>query len=123
MGALLALLVDLTATSSHADVHLHGVYVPIGGGHHHGMVEEGMFEGIYDVEERENEFFVEEVREKMRQKMVSQVLEIGIIFHSIIIEVTLGLSQNICTIRPLVGALAFHQIFEGMGLGGCIAQV
>uniref|UniRef100_A0A166EG64 Zinc/iron permease n=1 Tax=Daucus carota subsp. sativus TaxID=79200 RepID=A0A166EG64_DAUCS len=30
--------------------------------------------------------------------------------------------KNKCTIRPLVAALAFHQIFEGMGLGGCIAQ-
>ena len=35
----------------------------------------------------------------------------------------MGMSQNVCTIRPLVAALAFHQIFEGMGLGGCVAQV
>lgn len=34
----------------------------------------------------------------------------------------MGMSQNQCTIKPLVAALAFHQIFEGMGLGGCIAQ-
>lgn len=60
---------------------------------------------------------------KLKQRLVSQVLEIGIIFHSVIIGVTLGMSQNQCTIRPLVAALAFHQIFEGMGLGGCIAQV
>ncbi|KNA23150.1 hypothetical protein SOVF_027480 [Spinacia oleracea] len=65
---------------------------------------------------------VEEMREKMRQRMVSQVLEIGIIFHSVIIGVTMGMSQNVCTIKPLVAALSFHQIFEGMGLGGCIAQ-
>lgn len=51
------------------------------------------------------------------------MLEIGIIFHSVIIGVTMGMSQNVCTIRPLVAALAFHQIFEGMGLGGCVAQV
>lgn len=60
---------------------------------------------------------------KLKQRLVSQVLEIGIIFHSVIIGVTLGMSQNVCTIRPLVAALAFHQIFEGMGLGGCVAQV
>jgi zinc transporter 1/2/3 len=60
---------------------------------------------------------------KVKQRLVSQVLEIGIIFHSVIIGVTMGMSQNKCTIRPLVTALAFHQIFEGMGLGGCIAQV
>jgi len=57
-----------------------------------------------------------------RQKLVSKVLEIGIIFHSIIIGITLGISENRCTITPLVGALAFHQFFEGMGLGGCLAQ-
>ncbi|XP_022148327.1 zinc transporter 6, chloroplastic [Momordica charantia] len=64
----------------------------------------------------------EEELVKLKQKLVSQVLEIGIIFHSVIIGVTMGMSQNQCTIRPLVAALAFHQIFEGMGLGGCIAQ-
>lgn len=56
------------------------------------------------------------------QKLVSKVLEIGIIFHSIIIGITLGMSENRCTIRPLAGALSFHQFFEGIGLGGCLAQ-
>lgn len=60
--------------------------------------------------------------EDQRQKVVSKVLEIGIIFHSIIIGITLGMSENRCTIKPLVGALAFHQFFEGIGLGGCVAQ-
>ncbi|KAF4352283.1 hypothetical protein F8388_005930 [Cannabis sativa] len=59
---------------------------------------------------------------RMKQRLVSQVLEIGIIFHSVIIGVTTGMSHNQCTIRPLVVALAFHQIFEGMGLDGYIAQ-
>ncbi|XP_028753608.1 zinc transporter 6, chloroplastic-like, partial [Neltuma alba] len=59
---------------------------------------------------------------KLKQRLVSQVWKIGIIFHSVIIGVTMGMSQNVCTIRPLVAALAFHQIFEGMGLGGCVAQ-
>ena len=63
----------------------------------------------------------EETRRK--QKMVSKVLEIGIVFHSVIIGVTMGMSQDVCAIRPLVVALSFHQVFEGMGLGGCIAQV
>lgn len=31
-------------------------------------------------------------------------------------------SQNVCTIRPLVTAMCFHQLSEGMGLGGCILQ-
>ena len=65
----------------------------------------------------------EEEEARKKQKMVSKVLEIGIVFHSVIIGVTLGMSQDVCAIRPLVVALSFHQVFEGMGLGGCIAQV
>lgn len=40
-----------------------------------------------------------------------------------IIGISLGASQNPETIKPLVVALSFHQMFEGMGLGGCIVQV
>lgn len=47
----------------------------------------------------------------------------GIIVHSVVIGLSLGASENPCTIRPLVAALCFHQLFEGMGLGGCILQV
>jgi len=35
----------------------------------------------------------------------------------------MGASGNSCTIRPIVIAICFHQLFEGMGLGGCILQV
>ncbi|PWZ40233.1 Zinc transporter 3 [Zea mays] len=51
-----------------------------------------------------------------------QVLELGILVHSVIIGVSLGASVRSSTIRPLVGALSFHQFFEGIGLGGCIVQ-
>ena len=47
----------------------------------------------------------------------------GIVVHSVVIGLSMGASQNPCTIRPLVAALCFHQMFEGMGLGGCIFQV
>ena len=43
--------------------------------------------------------------------------------HSVIIGISLGSSQSPQTIKPLLAALSFHQFFEGMGLGGCIAQV
>lgn len=43
--------------------------------------------------------------------------------HSVIIGISLGASQDPSTIKPLVVALSFHQMFEGMGLGGCIVQV
>ncbi|XP_027337826.1 zinc transporter 6, chloroplastic [Abrus precatorius] len=116
-GALMALVVDAVA-SSHVE---HAHYAAM------------------EAEEKEDEWRMEfvgggggggddsdservEELARLKQRLVSQVLEIGIIFHSVIIGVTMGMSQNVCTIRPLVAALAFHQIFEGMGLGGCIAQ-
>lgn len=59
---------------------------------------------------------------KVRQRVVSQVLEAGIVAHSVIVGIALGASQVPCTIKPLFAALTFHQLFEGMGLGGCIVQ-
>ncbi|KAL2620056.1 hypothetical protein R1flu_000261 [Riccia fluitans] len=55
--------------------------------------------------------------------VISQVLELGIVAHSVIIGVSLGVSNSPCTIRPLFGALCFHQFFEGFVLGGCISQI
>lgn len=54
---------------------------------------------------------------------IFQVLELGIVVHSVIIGISLGASQSPATIKPLLVALSFHQFFEGMGLGGCISQV
>ncbi|XP_029124604.1 zinc transporter 1 [Cajanus cajan] len=42
--------------------------------------------------------------------------------HSVIIGISLGVSESPKTMRPLVAALTFHQFFEGMGLGSCISQ-
>ena len=52
----------------------------------------------------------------------AQVLELGIVVHSVIIGISLGTSESPSTLRPLLGALSFHQFFEGIGLGGCIVQ-
>ncbi|KAI3498656.1 hypothetical protein L1887_34433 [Cichorium endivia] len=57
-----------------------------------------------------------------RYRVVSQVLELGIIVHSVIIGLSLGASKSPETIKPLIIALSFHQFFEGVGLGGCIFQ-
>ncbi|KAI7745082.1 hypothetical protein M8C21_013554 [Ambrosia artemisiifolia] len=130
IGVLTALLVDLTATS-HVDGYSHGH--GHGNGNHKEVTgytrigeDEEMKKTVVEIEtleaEEERRRVKEEEMVKLKQRMVSQVLEIGIIFHSVIIGVTMGMSQNQCTIKPLVAALAFHQIFEGMGLGGCIAQ-
>ncbi|MED6213048.1 hypothetical protein PIB30_089497 [Stylosanthes scabra] len=58
----------------------------------------------------------------LRHRVISQVLEIGIVVHSVIIGISLGACENAKTIKPLIAALTFHQFFEGMGLGGCISQ-
>lgn len=58
----------------------------------------------------------------IRHRVTAQVLELGIVVHSVIIGITLGTSQKLDTIKPLMVALSFHQFFEGMGLGGCITQ-
>ena len=125
IGVLLALLVDLTA-SAHMEQHGHGNGNGNGNGNGEYTVV-GIQEEMVGKKGSDASVKVEIMGEvdlvKVKQRLVSQVLEIGIIFHSVIIGVTMGMSQNKCTIRPLVTALAFHQIFEGMGLGGCIAQV
>lgn len=125
VGAIIALLVDVAASSHVED---RPQYAPVGS-------EDGGAGGVVAVKKVEAAVEMgvvtgsgchntqEEELAKLKQRLVSQVLEIGIVFHSVIIGVTLGMSQNRCTIKPLVAALAFHQIFEGMGLGGCIAQV
>ncbi|KAJ7969285.1 Fe(2+) transport protein 1-like [Quillaja saponaria] len=59
---------------------------------------------------------------QLRFRVVAMVLELGIIVHSVVIGLSLGASNNTCTIRGLIAALCFHQMFEGMGLGGCILQ-
>lgn len=128
IGVLTALLVDLTATS-HVDSYSHGhghgksnnQYKPIGASEEMVASRKKSAESGVELGGIGEGKTAEEVV-KMKQRLVSQVLEIGIIFHSVIIGLTMGMSQNQCTIRPLVAALAFHQIFEGMGLGGCIAQ-
>ncbi|KAJ4756719.1 zinc transporter [Rhynchospora pubera] len=58
----------------------------------------------------------------IRNRVISQVLELGISVHSVIIGMSLGASQSPSTIRPLIAALTIHQFFEGLGLGSCIAQ-
>ncbi|KAM0953650.1 putative zinc/iron permease [Dioscorea sansibarensis] len=119
IGAWLALLVDFAATSHATEPSAKPGYTPIGSEEAGKAVAIKVEMGCHGVAAVGDE---EERLAKLKQRMVSQVLEIGIIFHSVIIGVTMGMSQNRCTIRPLVAALAFHQIFEGMGLGGCIAQ-
>ncbi|DBA87606.1 TPA: hypothetical protein ACH3X1_004629 [Trebouxia sp. C0004] len=58
------------------------------------------------------------VRLKAIQNIViSYTFEAGIIFHSIFIGITLGISSNADTVRSLMIALIFHQGNEGLALG------
>ncbi|KAJ4982139.1 hypothetical protein NE237_032976 [Protea cynaroides] len=89
--------------ASHLHVHTHATH-----GHAHGSVAAVVSD--------------ESASEVIRHRVISQVLELGIVVHSVIIGISLGASQTPSTIRPLVAALTFHQFFEGIGLGGCITQ-
>ncbi|OMO86997.1 Zinc/iron permease [Corchorus capsularis] len=88
--------------AGHVHVHTHATH-----GHAHGSASPSEEEGL-------SEF--------IRQRIISQVLEVGIVVHSVIIGISLGASESPDTIRTLLAALSFHQFFEGMGLGGCISQ-
>ncbi|CAK7345198.1 unnamed protein product [Dovyalis caffra] len=81
----------------HVHVHTHATH-----GHSHGSIDSSS--------------------QLIRHRVITQVLELGIVVHSVIIGISLGASKSPKTIRPLVAALSFHQFFEGMGLGGCITQ-
>ena len=48
---------------------------------------------------------------RMRNLVRSYTFETGIIFHSIFIGITLGVSQNRSTVTALMIALFFHQVY------------
>ncbi|PWA33970.1 Zinc/iron permease [Artemisia annua] len=91
-----------TRQTGHVAAHTHATH-----GHAHGSLTQGEG-GLSQVD---------------RYRIVSKVLELGIIVHSVIIGLSLGASESPKTIKPLVVALTFHQFFEGIGLGGCIFQL
>eukprot|EP00960_Hanusia_phi_P064912 765957-Hanusia_phi.AAC.1 len=59
-----------------------------------------------------------------KPKVMLGMLELGIVVHSVIIGMDLGVkTDKASAIVGLVIALCFHQFFEGLGLGACIASV
>ncbi|KAK0598021.1 hypothetical protein LWI29_030814 [Acer saccharum] len=88
--------------AGHVHVHTHATH-----GHAHGSADSSQELALPEL---------------IRKRVISQVLEIGILVHSVIIGISLGASESLDTIKPLLAALSFHQFFEGMGLGGCISQ-
>ncbi|KAF9594475.1 hypothetical protein IFM89_031593 [Coptis chinensis] len=87
---------------SQVHVHTHVTH-----GHAHGRVGESNESGGANL---------------IRHRVIAQVLELGIVVHSVIIGISLGASGSPSIIKPLLIALCFHQFFEGMGLGGCISE-
>ncbi|CAK9325322.1 unnamed protein product [Citrullus colocynthis] len=127
VAAMATLMVDAGASSYYTRIHLNKAQPELigdnemrGGGGHDGHVHvhthatHGHAHGSADVAGSSTEI--------LRHRVISQVLELGIVVHSVIIGIGLGVSETPKTIRPLVAAITFHQLFEGMGLGGCIAQ-
>ncbi|KAL8130009.1 hypothetical protein V2J09_019164 [Rumex salicifolius] len=126
VSAVFTMMMDTVATAyfkkrgGGKHVHCHGGHGGGGGGGHvefEGEIEMGggQIQGE-KVEDGQKDI------ELLRYRIVAQVLEIGIVVHSVVIGLSMGVSNNPCTIRPLVAAMCFHQLFEGMGLGGCILQ-
>ncbi|KAL3344846.1 hypothetical protein AABB24_024006, partial [Solanum stoloniferum] len=119
LSAIVTMAIDSIATSLYSKKHNGGVVNPEGdqemavagnhvhSHHHHGSLSTK--DGL-------------DGKKLLRYRVIAMVLELGIIVHSIVIGLSLGASSNTCTIKGLVAALCFHQMFEGMGLGGCILQ-
>ncbi|KAM0896638.1 hypothetical protein ACQ4PT_023065 [Festuca glaucescens] len=126
LAAITTLVVDTIATGYFQRAHAKKASAASGyleasvadhtqGGHFHGAsaaIASSSFAGESD-----------DGAQLIRHRVISQVLELGIIVHSVIIGMSLGASESASAIKPLVVALTFHQFFEGIGLGGCIVQV
>ncbi|CAN6304078.1 unnamed protein product [Urochloa humidicola] len=106
------------ATVADHESPAHGHWHGHGHGHGHGDIVAAESAAVGKPEDDDEASKVQ----LRRNRVVVQVLEMGIVVHSVVIGLGMGASQSVCTIRPLVAAMCFHQLFEGMGLGGCILQ-
>ncbi|CAA2991543.1 probable zinc transporter 10 [Olea europaea subsp. europaea] len=118
LSAIVTLMVDSMATSVYSKKNKAGVLPESQGDQEMAVVHAGHSYGHH----HHGSKLDVEGPQLLRYRVIAMVLELGIIVHSIVIGLSLGASNNICTIKGLVAALCFHQMFEGMGLGGCILQ-
>ncbi|KAH0853435.1 hypothetical protein HID58_093210 [Brassica napus] len=110
LSGLITLVIDSMATSLYTSKHAAGI-VPHGHGHGPG--------NDVTLPTKDGDSGSAQL---LRYRVIAMVLELGIIVHSVVIGLSLGATSDICTIKGLIAALCFHQMFEGMGLGGCILQ-
>ncbi|XWS12290.1 hypothetical protein CRYUN_Cryun37aG0076700 [Craigia yunnanensis] len=124
LSAIVTLMVDSMATSIYSKKCNNRVIpeegaVPVGGVQHEmAVVNIGQFHGHHHDTKPAGSVD----QQLMRYRVIAMVLELGIVVHSVVIGLSLGASNHTCTIKGLVAALCFHQMFEGMGLGGCVLQ-
>ncbi|KAL8534638.1 hypothetical protein ACS0TY_010606 [Phlomoides rotata] len=113
LSAIVTLMIDSLTTSFYTQKHQEAVVLQNkdGGGEIEALENGGGHHGT--------KF---EVSTLYRYRVIAVVLESGILVHSVVIGLSLGASNNTCSIKGLIAALCFHQMFEGMGLGGCILQ-
>jgi len=55
-------------------------------------------------------------------KLKAYVIEVSISLHSVLIGIGLGVLTDYASIEILLIALTFHQVFEGIALGGAVAK-
>ncbi|CAN7081302.1 unnamed protein product [Brassica oleracea var. botrytis] len=110
LSGLITLAIDSMATSLYASKKAVGI---IPHGHGHGP------ENNITLPTKDDDSTNAQL---LRYRVIAMVLELGIIVHSVVIGLSLGATNDTCTIKGLIAALCFHQMFEGMGLGGCILQ-
>ncbi|KAK6118296.1 hypothetical protein DH2020_047969 [Rehmannia glutinosa] len=122
LSAIITLMIDSMATSLYSKKHTTGTVLPesSGGDREMAVVDEGGHNHFHG--HHHGPKLAVEGSQLLRYRVIAMVLELGIIVHSIVIGLSLGASNNTCSIKGLVAALCFHQMFEGMGLGGCILQ-
>ncbi|KAG7390545.1 high-affinity Zn(2+) transporter zrt1 [Phytophthora pseudosyringae] len=53
---------------------------------------------------------------KIRRKIATLIFEVGVVFHSVIIGLDLGVTAG-SEFKTLLAALCFHQFFEGVAIG------
>jgi solute carrier family 39 (zinc transporter), member 1/2/3 len=54
-------------------------------------------------------------------KVAAWLMELGCVFHSVIIGIDLGVTTDAAALTPFFVALIFHQLIEGVGLGTVLA--
>ena len=64
----------------------------------------------------------EHIKSQTEKMVTAVILELGILIHSLIIGITLGVTQDDDGFAALLIATCFHQMFEGIALGALVTS-